>query len=184
MKASVLFPLVFTIFAKVSATPLEYGLDAKVCDGAVTLASIWIGEGKDVEMKSVYCPNLYQPRDDVQHALEQPQTAPDVCGAPCFTTCFTPAGGGPDPNECHVIADALRFDSQAIGIFFTTSSKSSFFLKFSSCSAFFFNQTPGLLTYCRTDFAALIDFIAPNCQATQNAHGGICVKMIKDGLYR
>ena len=23
--------------------------------------------------------------------------------------------------------------------------------------------------------AALIDFIAPNCQATQNAHGGICV---------
>ena len=31
------------------------------------------------------------------------------------TTCFTPSGGGPDPNECHVIADALRFDSQNIG---------------------------------------------------------------------
>ena len=60
-------------------------LDSKVCDGAVTLASIWIGKGKDVEIKSVYCPNLYQPPRDVQHALE-PQTAPlpvNVCGAPC-----------------------------------------------------------------------------------------------------
>ena len=108
-------------------------LDTNVCDGAVTIASTWIGEAKNVEMKSIYCPNLYQ-RRDVQHVLEQPQTIPvDVCGAPCrfshdflfrfwkfnlisgATTCFTPAGGGPDPNECHVIADALRFNSQSIG---------------------------------------------------------------------
>lgn len=28
------------------------------------------------------------------------------------TDCFTPSGGGPDPNDCHIIADALRFDGQ------------------------------------------------------------------------
>ena len=119
----------------------SHHLDTKVCDGAVTLASIWIGEGKDVEIKSVYCPNLYQPPRDVpsQHVLGQPQleSAPgtNVCSAPCrfsheflfrfqkfttpfagTTTCFTPAGGGPDPNDCHVIADALRFDSENIGM--------------------------------------------------------------------
>lgn len=31
------------------------------------------------------------------------------------TNCFTPSGGGPDPNECHVIADALLYDSQNVG---------------------------------------------------------------------
>lgn len=31
------------------------------------------------------------------------------------TNCFPGAGGGPDPNDCHVIADALRYDSQNIG---------------------------------------------------------------------
>jgi len=178
MKASVLVPLVFTILTKVSATPLVHGLSTKVCDGAVTLASIWIGEAKDVEIRSVYCPNLYQPRD-VQHALVQPQTASpvNVCGASCKTTCFTPSGGGPDPNECHVIADALRFDSQSIGALFDigTGSNNTVVLKFNSCETSFVNQASGPLTYCRTDFATLVDFIAPNCQATQNAHGGICV---------
>ena len=55
-----------------------------VCDGAVTLASIWIGEGKNVEVKSVFCPNLDQ-RRDVQHTLEKPQTlaGKNVCGAQC-----------------------------------------------------------------------------------------------------
>jgi hypothetical protein len=110
MKFSILVLLVFGFFAKVSATPLVYGLgefpvspqkshrevliiiptylDSKVCDGAVTLASIWIGEAKDVEIRSVFCPNLHQ-RGDVQHMLEQPrlETAPplgkNVCGKPC-----------------------------------------------------------------------------------------------------
>ena len=102
MKVSILVPLVFGIFTKISATPLVYDLsespvsskipwrcshcshlDTNVCDGAVTIASTWIGEAKNVEMKSVFCPNSYQ-RRDVQHVLEQPQTNPvNVCGAPC-----------------------------------------------------------------------------------------------------
>ncbi len=32
------------------------------------------------------------------------------------TNCFLPAGGGPDPNECHIIADALRFESENTGM--------------------------------------------------------------------
>lgn len=35
------------------------------------------------------------------------------------TICFTPSGGGPDPNDCHIIADALRFQSQNIAPVFT-----------------------------------------------------------------
>ena len=107
MKASILVPLIFGIITKISATPLVYGLgeflvclsrksreddlivhilDSNVCDGAVTLASSWIGAAKNVEVKSVFCPNLYQ-RDE----LEQRQTtnSTNVCGAPCkFTHDF------------------------------------------------------------------------------------------------
>jgi hypothetical protein len=183
MKVSILVPLVF--FTKVSATPLLFGLDT-VCDGAVTLASTWIGEAKNVEIKSVFCPDLHQ-RHDIQHMLEQPQTAPlappgakNVCGALCATNCFAPAGGGPDPNECHVIADALRFDSQQPGGPFVTipngaTPSNSVVFKYNSCQTFFLNQASTPLTYCLTDWAALIDLVAPNCQATQNAHGGNCV---------
>jgi hypothetical protein len=101
MKISILVPIVIGIFTtKVSATPLVYDLsefssqpieisivemtldhsDTNVCDGAVTLASTWIGKAKNVEVKSVFCPNLYQRRDE----LEQRQTnSTNVCGAPC-----------------------------------------------------------------------------------------------------
>ena len=44
----------------------SHHLDTKVCDGAVTLASNWIGEAKDVEIKSQF---------SAQISL--------VCGAPC-----------------------------------------------------------------------------------------------------
>jgi hypothetical protein len=98
MKVSILVPLVFGIFTKVSATPLTYGhgefplkipqryshcshhLDTKVCDGAVTLATIWIGE---VEIKSVFCPNPYPRRNVVQQVLEPQTLSKNVCGAPC-----------------------------------------------------------------------------------------------------
>lgn len=31
------------------------------------------------------------------------------------TSCFTPSGGGPDPNDCKIISDALRYESQNTG---------------------------------------------------------------------
>ncbi|KDR73216.1 hypothetical protein GALMADRAFT_724973 [Galerina marginata CBS 339.88] len=118
--------------------------------------------------------------DDINEApgsLLQPRQAASVCGATCTTHCFTPSGGGPDPNECHVIADALRFDSQNIAPVFQIGNGTSNIvsLTFSSCTSFFLNQASTPLNYCRTDFANVIDFVAPNCQATQNAHGGLCL---------
>jgi len=177
MKISILVPLLISIFTtKISATPLVYDLNTNLCDGAVTLASTWIGKAKNVQVKSVFCPNLYHQRRD---ELEQRQTnSTNVCGAPCATTCFTPSGGGPDPNDCHVIADALREDSESIGALFeigTGTNNNTVVMTFNTCFTEFLNQAFGPLVYCRTDFASLIDFIAPNCQATQNAHGGICV---------
>ena len=65
----------------------------------------------------------------------EPQISKNVCGTPCrfsldfsirflkiyilisgATNCFNPAGGGPDPNECHVIANALIDDSKTLGM--------------------------------------------------------------------
>ena len=55
-------------------------LDSNICNGAITLASTWIGAAKNVEVKSVFCPNSHQRRDE----LEQRQTnSTNVCGAPC-----------------------------------------------------------------------------------------------------
>ena len=90
MKVSILVPLIFGIFAKVSsATPLGYDLSEfptpltdmiliiilyhwhsdtnNICDGAITLASTWIGQAKNVQVKSVFCPDsLYQRRDELE----------------------------------------------------------------------------------------------------------------------
>jgi hypothetical protein len=104
---------------------------------------------------------------------------PNVCGATCDTNCFLPSGGGPNPNDCSVIADALLYDSENVGTTFdiapTSPTNSAIFLKFRSCETFMVNQDVNALTYCRADWSALVNYIAPNCQATQNAHGGNCV---------
>jgi len=176
MKISILLPFIFGIFTKISAIPLVSGIETDVCDGAVTLDSTWIGEAKNVEMRTVSCP--YQRRDDMLVQRQAPTNPTNVCGSNCTTNCFSPSGGGPDPNDCHVIADALRYDSQNIGALFqigNTTTNNTVVMQFSSCTTFFVNQDFVPLVYCRTDWATLIDFVAPNCQATQNAHGGNCV---------
>ena len=92
----------------------------------------------------------------------------------CVGTIF----GGPNPNDCNVIQGALLYDSQALGdIFAVRPNASMLTLQYKSCSSFFLNQAKPnqTLEYCRTDFAALTNYIAWNCQATQNAHGGLCV---------
>jgi len=177
MKTLILLPLTFGIFTKISATPLASDLLTNLCDGAVTLASNWIGEAKNVEIKTILCPNLYSEHYDVPVQQLEQSSPTNVCGAPCATNCFNPAGGGPDPNECLVIADALRFDSESIAPLFNigTGASNTVVMQYNSCKTFFLNQASGPLVYCRTDWAALIDFVAPNCQATQNAHGGNCV---------
>ena len=67
-------------------------------------------------------------------------------------------------------------------------------MQFRSCMTYILNQDTVPLTYCRTDWvristydslemifirsilqSQLVDYISLNCQATQNAHGGLCV---------
>ncbi|KAJ3508298.1 hypothetical protein NLJ89_g5837 [Agrocybe chaxingu] len=169
------FVLASVVFgAVVSATPVVQeavcGVDSQV------LSESWIGAKKNVKATTLFCPGLTKVGRSV---LEERQAAPvNVCGATCNTNCFSPAGGGPDPNECHVIADALRYESENTGAIFqvnNTAGGNMIAMQYRSCRTFFLNQDLQPLAYCRTDWAALIDWIAPNCQATQNAHGGNCV---------
>ncbi|KAJ7143797.1 hypothetical protein C8R44DRAFT_602678, partial [Mycena epipterygia] len=146
------------------------------CQGQVTLSETYIGQDKNVKVQFATCPEY---GSKVQ-TLESRQAPVDVCGNNCMrvTSCFPPSGGGPDPNDCHIIADALRFDSQNIGkssLLEISSTNNTVVMQFASCLSFFVNQDTVPIEYCRTDWATLIDFIAPNCQATQNAHGGLCI---------
>lgn len=89
------------------------------------------------------------------------------------TNCFIPSGGGPDPNECHVISDALLYDSQNIGSWpllrwpfchsltprlgalfqlNPAANGSVITMQFRSCESFMVNQDIVPLTYCRTDW--------------------------------
>ncbi|KAK7442994.1 hypothetical protein VKT23_015941 [Stygiomarasmius scandens] len=146
----------------------------ELCAGQTIVSETYIGENKDVKLQQISCAAGLGAR-----ALEarQNNNGTNVCGANCATHCFNPSGGGPDPNECHVIADALRFDSENVGALFQISNGTSnvVTLTYRSCESFFVNQDLGPLVYCRTDWADVIDFVAPNCQSTQNAHGGLCL---------
>ncbi|TDL22432.1 hypothetical protein BD410DRAFT_260759 [Rickenella mellea] len=152
---------------------------SEVCKGSKVISQSYIGKDNNVLAEQLACGDK-----DLRAAfsgstgLSPRQDPNNVCGANCNTNCFTPAGGGPNPNECHVIADALLFNSQNIGALFQIGpavNSSVLVLTFRSCKTFMVDQTPNTLTYCRTDWSALVDIIAFNCQAQQNAHGGNCV---------
>ena len=107
-----------------------------ICQGAAEVVSEeFIGKDKNVQMTTLACPDI----EPAHGSLISRQTVPptvNVCGTNCepyflpysdhdipfwgqlgTTNCFVPSGGGPDPNECHVIADALRYESQNTGEF-------------------------------------------------------------------
>ncbi|KAF9477090.1 hypothetical protein BDN70DRAFT_881581 [Pholiota conissans] len=172
-----IFPLAF--IGLVAGNPVVV---EDICPGnKVVTSTQFIGKDKNVKMETITCdtPNA---SDAVENgALLQARQSLNVCGVACDTHCFPPSGGGPDPNDCHTIVDALRFDSQNVGpvftvpTFLTTGANDTLALSFASCTAFFRNQVNVDLDYCRTDFASVVDVIAPNCQDSQNAHGGLCI---------
>ncbi|KAF5327713.1 hypothetical protein D9619_004675 [Psilocybe cf. subviscida] len=180
-KASLLFPLLLAaVYSPVFGNPVQLVDPTSICQGNKIITSTeFIGKEKNVKMEQITCDALDSTQVIDNGALLQARQAstPNVCGANCATHCFTPSGGGPDPNDCHIIADALRFQSQNVAPVFTVANGTNniLSLSFATCTSFFLNQATTSLNYCRTDFASLIDFIAPNCQATQNAHGGLCV---------
>ncbi|PBK84564.1 hypothetical protein ARMGADRAFT_1000311 [Armillaria gallica] len=150
---------------------------SEVCPGQITLSETYIGADQNVKVETVSCPEgALTRRGDL--ISRQASNVTNVCGTQCNTFCFNPSGGGPDPNECHVIADALRYDSQHIGSTFTINNGTTgniVVVTYNSCESFFVNQINGLMEYCRLDWASVLDWVAPNCQSTQNAHGGFCV---------
>ncbi|PPQ71216.1 hypothetical protein CVT24_009997 [Panaeolus cyanescens] len=178
--------------AQVLSSPAENGF-CDVNNAASRSKSSWIGKDKNVEVYTVSCPTSRQDDGQELQRLTPRQTPTNVCGAQCEpdprmtmqfdirgisnTNCFTPSGGGPDPNECNVIGDALRYASENTGAIFPIglSPNNTIVMQYRTCKTFFLNQDLGPLAYCRTDWAALIDWLAFNCQATQNAHGGNCV---------
>ncbi|KAH6908018.1 hypothetical protein BKA70DRAFT_1084981, partial [Coprinopsis sp. MPI-PUGE-AT-0042] len=128
-----------------------------------------IGAHKEVEVDSYIC-------DDAEIQRRQTNET-NVCGANCddASHCFTPSGGGPNPNDCNVIADALRYESQNTAVLFSVGTSTNVTMRYNTCRTFFKNQNLAPLIYCRTEWAALTDYLSLNCQATQNAHGGLCL---------
>ncbi|KIK64067.1 hypothetical protein GYMLUDRAFT_429931 [Collybiopsis luxurians FD-317 M1] len=166
-----------------------------VCPGQVTISETFIGVKDHVRVARVDCPGdntTGSTMDARETPARRTQTrgrtlissrqdngaAPvDVCGARCNTDCFTPSGGGPDPNDCAVIADAMKYYSQSANNTFVISPglNSRLVLSYNTCQTFYVNQSPGQQSYCFDDWAAIVNWVAPNCQSTENAHGGNCV---------
>ncbi|KAI0353256.1 hypothetical protein OH77DRAFT_643750 [Trametes cingulata] len=103
----------------------------------------------------------------------------NVCGAACNTYCWAPAGGGPNTGDCAVIANALLYESQNVGALFnvtpTGTPTGKITMQYKSCLTYFLNQDFSTLVYCRTEWSKLVNWLATDCDADNNAHGGLCV---------
>lgn len=103
----------------------EISPEQEVCPGQVIVSETFIGADNNVKLAEVYCP------ENVAARSLSARQAVDVCGDTCRffvplfgvqfsdcpvgnTSCFTPSGGGPNPNDCTVIADAMLFYSQNV----------------------------------------------------------------------
>ncbi|THH27069.1 hypothetical protein EUX98_g7119 [Antrodiella citrinella] len=152
------------------------------CPDAKEQSKSLVGARRDVEMITYSCGASSGNHTEEAGNMMKRGNPTNVCGAQCTTHCFNPSGGGPDPNECKVVSDALRYDSQNIGNLFNipqTTNGAVVTMQYKSCKSFFVNQAKGLdLQYCRQDWASVLDYVAFNCQATQNAHGGLCLAAI------
>ncbi|EKM55987.1 uncharacterized protein PHACADRAFT_209491 [Phanerochaete carnosa HHB-10118-sp] len=147
------------------------------CQNPRALDTTYIGRNNEVLVRQIACDSV--PTSQVARAIEARQST-NACSEPTTTNCFTPAGGGPDPNDCQVIAGAISFNSQGdvLGDTFMLAPSGSaavVSMSFQSCESFIVNQLGSNLTYCLTDWASTINNLAFNCQATQNAHGGNAV---------
>ncbi|KAF5391186.1 hypothetical protein D9757_003123 [Collybiopsis confluens] len=129
--------------------------DVGVCTGEVVVSETFIGEEKNVKLQHVSCPVA----PTVAKRAIAPRQTSDVCGNACETNCFS-SGSEPTSNDCHVIADALRFQSQNESALFEieTGVNNTVVLTFETCTTFYVNQDPFDQLYCRTDWATLVDF--------------------------
>lgn len=92
------------------------------------------------------------------------------------TNCFAPSGGGPNPYDCRVIENALKYESANDGkrtrFFFgggkihkcfvgdqfpirAANSTGAVTMTYATCKTFIDNLVGGDLTYCRNDWVIL-----------------------------
>lgn len=133
----------------------------------------YVGKDNEVRVDRTECVTATSPA--VDNAMLAKRQGVNVCGAKYDTSCSTTTGGGPDPNDCHVITDLLLYDSQRYGNLFSIGPHGNITLQYRSCTSYMLIQADVTITYCRTDWAAIIDSIASTCLAKENSHGGNCV---------
>ncbi|EKM60196.1 uncharacterized protein PHACADRAFT_189324 [Phanerochaete carnosa HHB-10118-sp] len=143
------------------------------CQNPRALNTTYIGRNNDVLVRQIACDNV--PTSQFARGIEVRQGSIDAS----INNCFTPGTGGSNPNDCFVIAEALLFLSdQPGGDAFSLASSGSanaMTLTFNSCQSFIVNQSGVPLTYCRSSWSPIVKSLAFNCQATQNANGGIAL---------
>ncbi|KAI0641246.1 hypothetical protein C8Q79DRAFT_1014656 [Trametes meyenii] len=178
------FALLSCLSYVLAASAISLGNVATVateCKDETVAAETYIGEAKDVKVTYSHCGSvpLVNAEGEVVSSLTKRQDPVNVCGAPCNTFCFNPSGGGPNEDDCKVIADALLFDSQSIGPLFNITAFNTptgkITMQYQSCLTYFLNQDSSELEYCRNDWSSLVTWLASDCNAANNAHGGLCV---------
>ncbi|CAG7850186.1 SubName: Full=Uncharacterized protein {ECO:0000313/EMBL:CCA72953.1} [Serendipita indica DSM 11827] len=101
------------------------------------------------------------------------------CGAPCTSSCYSGnPGGGPDPNDCEYAIGLLFARNPQL---FTLPTGGYNLFTWRSCGIGIQNQIVSSgapctqrMQYDYADVANVARYLAWNCQAAQNAHGGRC----------
>ena len=82
----------------------------------------------------------------------------DACTGDTF--CFSGGSGGPNEDDCAVIADAILYDSQNVGAIFNATAPGTatdkVTMQYKSCLTYFLNQDSAneTLSYCRSDWVS------------------------------
>lgn len=84
------------------------------CIAKQILGKTFIGPNKDVVAEYYSCVTGASLLEASATLATHENGPTNVCGLECPTQCFN-GSGGPNPNDCQVIADALMYDNQNIG---------------------------------------------------------------------
>lgn len=167
--------VVLAALAPALASAVPESLDCP--GGHLETTTSYIGKDKNVRVDRTDCVTATSP------AIAEPATIVkrqgiDECGVQCETYCLTPPSGtAPDPNDCRVIADALLYDSQNIGTHLVIPGEGgAIFMQFGSCQSFVGNNSGFPFSYCRTDWAKIIESLASECKNSR-APGGQCAAL-------
>ncbi|KAH9933942.1 uncharacterized protein BXZ73DRAFT_46012 [Epithele typhae] len=179
MQLFALLPVLAAFVASSSAVTVGAS-GAIECQSETIVSETFIGKGKDVQMTHSHCETSTSKVEANDVAAVPDAPVNNVCSASCNTFCFSPSGGGPNEDDCKVIADAILYDSENESATFnataagTASDKIT--MKYHSCTTYFLTQNAtATLTYCRQDWASLVTWLSSDCNSANNAHGGLCV---------